>query len=193
MTAKRESLMTGNSEKLQPDAALSDKTIVLVGIMGVGKTTVGRRLATLLKLPFYDADAEIEQAAGMPVAEFFERYGEKEFRKGERRVMSRLLDQQPHVLATGGGAFADETIRNLIQEKAISVWLQAELDVLIERTSRRDTRPLLKDKNPEEVLTRLLKERTPFYQQAHIHITCKNGPHMRTAEKILQSLNDFVH
>ncbi len=185
--------MTGNSEKLQPDAALSDKTIVLVGIMGVGKTTVGRRLATLLKLPFYDADAEIEQAAGMPVAEFFERYGEKEFRKGERRVMSRLLDQQPHVLATGGGAFADETIRNLIQEKAISVWLQAELDVLIERTSRRDTRPLLKDKNPEEVLTRLLKERTPFYQQAHIHITCKNGPHMRTAEKILQSLNDFVH
>ncbi|WP_306249495.1 shikimate kinase [Parvularcula sp. IMCC14364] len=185
--------MARTSDKLHPDAALNDKTIVLVGIMGVGKTTVGRRLASLLKMPFFDADAEIELAAGMPVAEFFERYGEKEFRKGERRVMSRLLDQAPHVLATGGGAFADEMIRSLIQKKAISVWLQADLKVLIERTSRRDTRPLLKDKNPAEVLTRLLEERTPFYEQADIHIACKEGPHMRTAEKILQSLNNFVH
>ncbi len=175
-----------------PDNLLRRTTIVLVGIMGVGKTTIGRRLAGLLELPFFDVDVEIEKAAGMAVGDYFRQYGEAEFRKGERRVISRLLNQPPHVLATGGGSFVDEKTRTLIKEKAISVWLTADLDVIIERTSRRDTRPLLQHGSPSQVLEQLLKERTPYYEQADIHVDSKDGPHMRTAEKIVQALNDHI-
>lgn len=183
--------MSNISAKKAPTTFLCKKTIVLVGIMGVGKTTVGKRLANLLDLPFFDADEEIEKAAGMPVGDYFRQYGETEFRKGERRVIRRLLGESPHVLATGGGAFMDPKTRKLIKDKATSIWLQADLDVIVERTSRRNTRPLLLDNDPEEVLSRLLKERSPFYAEADIHITSNDGPHLKTAEKIVKLLNKF--
>ena len=136
------------------------KTIALIGIMGVGKTTVGRRLASLLDLPFYDADEEIENASGMSVADYFSEYGEEEFRIGERRVIRRLLEGKPHILATGGGAFVQDKTRSVIQANAISVWLQADLETIVERTSRRETRPLLKNGDTREVLRKLLDERS---------------------------------
>ena len=173
-----------------PNLAPEKKTIVLVGIMGVGKTTVGKRLAAILDLPFFDADEEIEKAAGMSVAEYFEKYGEAEFRKGERRVIRRLLGEGRHVLATGGGAFTDPKTRKMIKQKAVSVWLKADLDVVVERTSRRDTRPLLRGKDPREVLSRLLDERSPYYAEADIHLKTKDGPHAKTAEKIISALHE---
>jgi shikimate kinase len=163
-------------------------SLVLVGLMGVGKSTIGRRLATRLDLPFVDADDEIEKAAGMTVQEIFDRHGEPAFRDGERRVIARLIDGTPKIIATGGGAFVNDQTRALILEKATAVWLDADVEVLVGRVSRRDGRPLLKDKDPREVLTRLAAERGPFYAQAPIRVRSTDSPHDATVEAIIEAI-----
>jgi shikimate kinase len=175
-----------------PDAARRRRTIALVGLMGVGKSTVGRRLAAVLRMPFKDADQEIERAAGCTVGELFTGRGEAEFRDGERRVIARLLEEPPHVLATGGGAFMNAETRALMKQKATTVWLKADLEVLVERTGRKNTRPLLQGKDPREVLARLMAERDPFYAEADITIEAIDGPHERTVEAILSALDQHL-
>jgi shikimate kinase len=165
-----------------------DKPIVLVGLMGVGKTTVGRRLAQRIGLPFVDADHEIEAAAGMTVSEIFERFGEAHFRDGERRVIARLIDGRPKVIATGGGAFLNEHTRALILAQAVAIWLHAEPRVLAERVRRRDTRPLLRGKDPEAVLTQLAEARNPVYALAPIKVISHHAPHETTVADILKAL-----
>ena len=165
-----------------------DRPIVLIGLMGVGKTTVGRRLAQRLDLPFVDADEEIEAAAGMTIAEIFQMFGEDYFRDGERRVIARLIDGNPKVIATGGGAFMNERTRALILEKTTAVWLEADLDTLVERVRRRSTRPLLKDRDPRQVLGDLAKVRNPIYALAPIHIRSQPSPHDATVKAILRAL-----
>src|SRR6187399_3279249 len=147
-----------------------DRPIVLVGLMGAGKSTVGRRLARRLGLPFVDSDVAIEEAAGSSTAELFERYGERDFRDGERRLVARLVDGTIRVIATGGGAFIDPRTRQLLNERAITIWLDAPIDILRERTARRDTRPLLRTDDPKATLARLDEERRSSYAEAHIHI-----------------------
>lgn len=164
------------------------RPIVLVGLMGVGKTTVGRRLAQRLDLPFVDADAEIETAAGMTVTEIFERFGEAHFRDGERRVIARLIDGVPKVIATGGGAFINDETRALILDQATAVWLDADPVILAERVAKRDHRPLLRGKDPLKVLTELAVVRNPFYALAPIHVASKAVPHDVTVATILEKL-----
>jgi shikimate kinase len=165
-----------------------DRPIVLVGLMGVGKTTVGRRLATRLGLTFVDADAEIELAAGMSVSEIFERFGEAHFRDGERRVIARLIDGIPKIIATGGGAFMNAETRALVLERATAVWLDADLDTLAQRVSRRDDRPLLRGKDPRSVLGDLAAVRNPVYALAPIHVLSQAAPHESTVEAIVRKL-----
>lgn len=169
-----------------------DRPIVLVGMMGVGKSSVGRKLAMLLELPFTDADDEIEDAAKMPIPEIFERYGEPSFRDGERRVIARLIEGAQGVIATGGGAFCDADTRALILDKGIAVWLDADVDTLLDRVSRKDNRPLLRGGDPREILTRLRVEREPFYAQAPIHVRSETGPHQRTIMTILQAIDKWL-
>ncbi|MEP7350566.1 MAG: shikimate kinase [Sphingorhabdus sp.] len=157
-------------------------------MMGVGKSSIGRKIAERLALPFVDADDEIELAAGMSIAEIFERFGEAYFRDGERRVIARLIDGDPKVIATGGGAFINDETRALILERTRSVWLDADISVLVERVSRRSHRPLLTGRNPAEVLTELGAVRNPIYAQAEIHIRSDTSPHMRTVKNILKAL-----
>ena len=168
--------------------ARPDRTIALVGLMGVRKTTVGRRVAKALGLRFIDADAEIETAAGRSVSDIFEERGEAEFRSGERRVIARLLDGPPVVLATGGGAFLNPQTRALIKQRALSVWLKADLDVLVKRVNRRDTRPLLRGRDSREVLERLMQERYPVYAEADLVVETSEGPHDAAVEAILDAL-----
>ncbi len=175
------------------DAAGRQSSIVLVGMMGVGKTSVGRRLAPRLGLDFRDADEEIERAAGMSVAELFERFGEESFRKGETQVIDRLLKGPPIVLATGGGAMTIDATRNIIKARALSVWLRADLDVIVERATRRNTRPLLKTGDPRETLERLMAERAPFYAQANITVDSAPGPHGRTVDRIEKAIASRAH
>jgi shikimate kinase len=156
--------------------------------MGVGKTTIGRRLAQRLGLAFVDADEEIEAAAGMTIGEIFEVFGEAYFRDGERRVIARLIDGNPKVIATGGGAFMNEQTRALILENATAVWLEADLDTLVERVGRRSTRPLLKDRDPRQVLSDLAKVRNPIYALAPIHVRSQPSPHDATVKAILKAL-----
>lgn len=163
-------------------------SLVLVGLMGVGKSTIGRRLAARLGLPFVDADDEIEKAAGMTIQEIFDKLGEPAFRDGERRVIARLIDGTPKVVATGGGAFVNEQTRALILERATAIWLDADLDVLVNRVSRRDGRPLLKGRDARSVLTRLAQERTPFYEQAPIRIKSSDTPHDATVDAIVKAI-----
>lgn len=165
-----------------------DRPLVLVGLMGVGKSTIGRRLAQRLGLPFVDADEEIETAAGMTISEIFERYGEPFFRDGERRVIARLVDGQPKVIATGGGAFMNEATRTLILDKATAIWLDADLDTLVDRVKRRETRPLLKGKDPRLVLDALAAERNPIYALAPIRVRSQPAPHDATVRAILKAL-----
>jgi len=178
-------IMGRNDKCEEPDQLPS---LVLVGLMGVGKSTIGRRLATRLGLPFVDADEEIERAAGMTIQEIFDTYGEAPFRDGERRVISRLIDGTPKVIATGGGAFVNDETRALILDKALAIWLDADINILVERVSRRDGRPLLKDRDPREVLTRLAKEREPFYSQAPIRVMSSDSPHDATIDKIMKAI-----
>lgn len=156
--------------------------------MGAGKSSIGRRLAQRLGLPFIDADKEIEAAAGCTIEEIFERYGEAAFRDGERRVILRLLDQPAHVLATGGGAFMDSAVRVRVHEVAISIWLHADIDLLLKRVSRRSNRPLLKNGDPRTVLARLMEQRHPVYAEADIRIDSADGPAENTVQKAIDEL-----
>lgn len=156
--------------------------------MAVGKSSVGRRLATALSLPFRDADEEIERAAGRSVAEIFEAFGEEEFRSGERRVIARLLDEPVHVLATGGGAFLDPETRALLRERAVVVWLKADLPTLARRVSRKDNRPLLRGRDPLEVLTSQAEARYPAYAQAHLSVETGEGAHAAAVDAVLSAL-----
>ncbi len=169
-----------------------DRPVVLVGLMGVGKSTVGRRLARRLGLPFIDSDSAIEDASGFSAAEVYERFGEQDFRDGERRLVARLIDGEVRVIATGGGAFVDQRTRQLLNERAITVWLDAPVDVLAERTSRRNTRPLLRNADPKGTLERLSTERRPSYEEAHIHIRSGNGAHKDVVEAIVRALDRHV-
>lgn len=173
-----------------PDRATAwdGRPIVLVGLMGVGKSTVGRRLAQRLGLPFVDADEEIEAAAGMTIAEIFDRFGEPYFRDGERRVLARLIDGSPKVIATGGGAFINDRTRAVILAETTAVWLDAEPDVLAERVKRRDTRPLLRDRDARTVLGELAAARNPIYALAPIHVASHKAPHEATVAAILKAL-----
>lgn len=182
----------GTRELCNPDSMSGlNRTVALVGMMGAGKSSVGKRLALRLNLPFRDADNEIESAAGCTVSEIFQRYGEPAFRDGERRVISRLLTEPPHILATGGGAFIDAQTRAEIKKNAVSVWIRAPVDVLVERVSRRDTRPLLNGGNTREILERLYVERTPFYAEADIAVDSAEGPHAVAVERIVEALKEL--
>src|SRR6202166_226898 len=170
-------------------AALGTRSIVLVGMMGAGKSTIGRRLSARLKLPFLDADSEIEAAAGMSIPDIFEIHGEPHFRDGEARVIARLLDSGPAVLATGGGVFMREDTRHPIGEKAVSLWLKADADIIMKRVKRRADRPLLQTADPAATVGRLIEEREPVYQHADITIWSRDVPH----EKIVDECVDALH
>jgi shikimate kinase len=165
-----------------------NKTIVLVGLMGAGKSCVGKRLAACLGLPFVDADREIEEAAGCSISDYFAAHGEKTFRDGERRVIQRLLGNPMHVLATGGGAFMDPSTRALIKEKALSVWLKAELDQLLKRVGRRNDRPLLQNVDPRAKLAELIGLRYPVYAEADLTVDSADGPPDVTVQRVLRAL-----
>ena len=167
------------------------RTVVLVGLMGAGKTCMGRKLAARLSVPFVDADSEIEAAAGCTIEDIFAQHGEAEFRAGERRVIARLLGQPAHVLATGGGAFMDPETRRAIRERAVSVWIRADLELLLKRTSRRDNRPLLKRGDPRQILSELMAERYPIYAEADITVDSIDGPPDLTLEKIRTALAEY--
>lgn len=183
-----------------------DRPVVLVGMMGTGKSTVGRKLAQLLALPFVDADEEIERAAQLSIPEIFERHGEPYFRSGERRVIARLLGRGTtaleiggaplpvarKVLATGGGAFCDPDTRALILDAGIAVWLDSDVDTLVERVGRKSNRPLLRNGDPRAILTRLREERRPAYAQAPIHVTSGHAPHLHTALSILKAIDAWL-
>ena len=156
--------------------------------MGVGKSSVGKRLAKRLGMPFFDADDDIETAAGMTIAEMFERYSEEYFRDGERRVIARLIEGPAKIVATGGGAFVNDATRALIKQTALSVWLDADIDILVERVARRSHRPLLRGKDTKTVLTELSRVRNPLYAQADIHIRSDASPHANTVDSILKAL-----
>lgn len=170
------------------------RTIVLVGLMGVGKSAIGRRLAPRLGLSFVDADSEIEAAAGCTIEEMFQRYGEAAFRDGERKVILRLLGETPaHVLATGGGAFMDGQVRAMVKSAGISVWLRADVEILLRRVGRRTNRPLLKHEDPRTVLTRLMAQRYPVYAEADVHVESADGPPDLTVERVLDGISRFLN
>jgi len=168
------------------------KTIVLVGLMGSGKTSIGKRLANRLELSFYDSDIEVEQAAGYPIKEIYEIFGEQSFLDGEQRVIKRLLDQPTHVLATGGGSFAYEQTRKIVKEKAISVWLKADIETLVARVSRRTDRPMFTDSNHREVLDKLIEERYPVFEEADVHVQTLDEPTNATVDRVIQAMSDFI-
>lgn len=169
--------------------AKKGRPIVLVGMMGVGKSTIGRRIAARLNIPFVDVDDEIIISANMEISDIFERHGEAHFREGERKVIQRLLDGKEKVIATGGGAFIQDDTRALILEQAICVWLRADLDVLVKRVSKRDTRPLLRNGDPKKIIADLSKIRDPYYALAHYHVLTDDLPHEQTAKKILEIIS----
>jgi len=185
MTIETRSL---SDSEIRALAARINRPIVLVGMMGVGKSTIGRKLAQLLDLPFADADEEIEEAAQLSVGEIFEKFGEAYFRDGERRVIARLLDGGPSVLATGGGAFVQPDTQAMILDRGIAVWLDSDVATLVERVGRRDTRPLLRGGDPKEIVGRLKAEREGAYAEAPIKVMSNAGPHGDTVNRILQEL-----
>lgn len=175
-------------------AALLDRPVVLVGMMGVGKSSVGKRLASVLGVSFTDADEEIERAAQMTIPEIFATYGEDYFRDGERRVIARLIeDAHGHgVIATGGGAFVNPQTRALILQRTVAVWLDSDVDTLLERTGRRDNRPLLNTRNPRETIERLRNERAGAYAEAPIHVFSANAPQAQTLGKVLKGIAQWL-
>jgi shikimate kinase len=184
------------SNTASPDAeitsALGTRPIVLVGMMGAGKSTIGRRLSARLRLAFVDADAEIERAAGMSIPDIFETHGEPHFRDGEARVIARLLDAGPAVLATGGGAFMREETRNRIGDKAVSIWLKADADTIMKRVKRRADRPLLQTADPAATVARLLGEREPVYRNADITIWSREVPHEKIVDECIEALHALL-
>ena len=185
-----------NQSAPQPEAGLSAalgrRSVVLVGMMGAGKSSIGRRLASRLCVPFVDADIEIEKAAGMSIAEMFSTHGEPYFRAGEMRVIARLLESGPQVLATGGGAFMSAETRTAIRAKGISVWLRATLEVLSRRIKRRGDRPLLKNPDPADTLRRLIEERDPVYAEADLTVESRDVPHETIVDEILEALRGRI-
>jgi shikimate kinase len=177
-----------SAAKRQNRKPIGKQPIVLVGMMGVGKTSIGKKLAERLGMVFVDADEEIEKAAGLKISEIFEKYGEDYFRDGERRVISRLVSGKPKVVATGGGAFINPETRALIKKKALSIWLDADIEILVERVSRRNHRPLLHGKNPRDVLIALGETRGPIYALADIHARSDASPHARTVDQLMEVL-----
>jgi shikimate kinase len=175
-----------------PGGAL-DRSIVLVGLMGAGKSCIGKRLAQHFGLPFVDADREIEAAAGCSITDFFELHGEQAFRDGERRVIARLLNNPVHVLATGGGAFMDPQTRQLIKEKSTSIWLRAELEQLLKRVGRRNDRPLLKNVDQRTKLAELMDIRYPVYAEADMTVDSADGPPEMTMDRVLDALDTYLH
>lgn len=173
-------------------AARITRPVVLVGLMGAGKSTVGRKLASLLGRDFVDADEAIVEAAQRSIPEIFETFGEAYFRDGERRVIARLIDEGHGVIATGGGAFVDPDTRAAVLDKAIAVWIDCDIDTLVERTARRNNRPLLRNGNPRDILARLAGERAPFYAQAHLRVVSENGPHGDTARAIIKAIDQWL-
>lgn len=173
------------------DGPAPQDNIVLVGLMGAGKSCIGKRLAQALDLPFVDADTAIEEAAGCSIEEIFEQHGEAAFRDGERRVIARLMQEGPQVIATGGGAFMDPETREAIRAGGTSLWLRADLDLLVRRTGRRNNRPLLKKGDPREILERLMQVRYPVYAEADIVVDSVDGPPEVTLEKTLDALADY--
>jgi shikimate kinase len=175
-------------------AALDRRSVVLIGMMGVGKSSIGRRLATRLAIPFVDADTEIEKAAGMSISDIFARHGEADFRSGEARVIARLLESGPQVLATGGGAFMNEGTRAAIKAKGVSIWLSAEFEVLLRRISKRkNERPMLQTDNPDETLRNLLNAREPTYALADLTVQSREGPHDVIVAEIVSMLPAFLN
>lgn len=169
-----------------------DRPIALVGLMGVGKTTIGRRLADKLGLPFYDSDDEIETASGRTVVGYFRDHGEAAFRTGERKVIKRLLGKKPIILGTGGGAYINPQTQKLLMEKSLTIWLKGDFKTLYERVRRRNTRPLLQVDNPEAVFRKLMDERYPIYAGAHITVNIAKGPHSRTVKRVMQALEIYL-
>ncbi len=181
-----------NSKDEQPAqirAALGSRSIVLIGLMGAGKTAVGRRLANKLDLPFLDADTEIEMAAGASISEIFAEHGEAYFRQGERKVISRLLEGGPQVLATGGGAYMNADTRTAIKARGLSVWLKADVKVLLKRVGRRGNRPLLARGNPEGVMQKLMDERYPIYARADVTVESRDVPHEVIVNAVVEALS----
>jgi shikimate kinase len=180
----------GTPQEAEIKSALGTRSIVLVGMMGAGKSTIGRRLSARLGLPFLDADAEIELAhAGMTIPEIFAAHGEPYFRDGEARVIARLLDSGPAVLATGGGAFLREETRDRIRDKAISIWLKVDSDVIMRRVKRRSDRPLLQTVDPDATVERLIREREPIYRQADVTVWSRDVPHEKIVDECIEALH----
>jgi len=173
-------------------AALGGRSVVLVGMMGAGKSTIGRRLSARLGLPFLDADTEIETAAGMSIQDIFESRGEPDFRDGEARVIARLLDSGPAVLATGGGAFMRQETRDRIRDKAVSIWLKADIDIIMRRVKRRFDRPLLQTADPEATVGRLISAREPVYQLADLTVWSRDVPHEKIVDECVQALHGLL-
>ncbi len=188
--AMAEAALRGAGDTLAPavTAALGARSVALVGMMGAGKSSIGRRLAARLAIPFVDADSEIELAAGMSIADIFEIHGEPYFRAGEARVIARLLDHGPQVLATGGGAFMHPQTRANIRSKAVSVWLKADSEVLMRRIKRRNHRPLLRTDDPAAVLEKLMAERYPVYAEADLTVLSRDVPHDTIVDEIVSAL-----
>lgn len=174
-------------------AALGKRSIVLVGIMGCGKSTVGKRLAQRLGLEFVDADSEIERAANMTVSEIFAEHGEPYFRSGEERVIARLLQEGPQVLATGGGAFMSDATRSEIESNGLSIWLKVDFETVMARVRRRSTRPLLRNPDPEGTMRKLMAEREPVYARAQLTVTSKDVPHEAVVDQIVLTLADHLY
>ena len=177
--------------KTDRNEAWANRTVALVGLMGAGKSTVGRRLASKLGRPFVDSDDEIEKAAGLSVADIFALHGEEEFRRVERKVLQRLLDGPPQILATGGGAYLDTETRELMRRHAITIWLNADLETLWKRVSRRNHRPLLRRPDAKEVLSNLFDERRPIYELADLTVPSVDGPHSKTVTSIIKALETW--
>ena len=180
------------SQEAEITAALGTRSVVLVGMMGAGKSTIGRRLSARLRLPFLDADIEIEAAAAMSIPEIFETHGELHFRDGEARVIARLLDSGPAVLATGGGAFMREDTRSRIRRQAVSVWLKADADIIMRRVKRRADRPLLQTADPAATVGRLIEEREPIYQHADLTIWSRDVPHEKIVDECIHALHGWL-
>jgi shikimate kinase len=181
------------SPEAEITAALGTRSVVLIGMMGAGKSTIGRRLSARLRLPFLDADTEIEAAARMSIPDIFEAHGEPHFRNGEARVIARLLDSGPAVLATGGGAFMREDTRGRITAKAVSIWLKADVDIIMKRVKRRADRPLLQTADPAATVGRLIDEREPVYKNADITISSRDVPHEKIVDECIDALHGWLY